>query len=178
MARSSRERVTIDLRGIGEAVRAAAAGRGQTLAAYARAALVAAADSQPPAMQRLEPPAPRPRAAIKLHLRMDDREAEVLVVRARLFGLSYGEYVGRLVVGTPLPAPLAQRAAERAALQASTDHLAVLAREISEVLRLARAGTSAQEVKQRIGHLHNLEADVRRHLDRVSSFLTDRGEAS
>jgi hypothetical protein len=59
MAKSSRERVTIDLRGIGDAVRAAAAGRGQTLAAYARAALVAAADSQPPAIQRLEPPAPR-----------------------------------------------------------------------------------------------------------------------
>jgi|CXWJ01.1.fsa_nt_gi hypothetical protein len=178
MARSLRERVTIDLRGIGDAVRAAAAGRGQTLAAYARAALVAAADCQPPTLQRLEPPAPRPRAAIKLHLRMDEREAEVLVVKARLLGLSYGEYVGRLVVGTPLPAPLAQRAAERAALQASTDHLAVLAREISEVLRLARAGKSAEEVKQRIGHLHNLEADVRCHLDRASSFLADRGQES
>lgn len=178
MARSSRERVTIDLRGIGDAVRAAAVGRGQTLAAYARQALVAATNTQPPAMQRLEPPAPRPRAAIKLHLRMDEREAEVLVVKARLLGLSYGKYVGRLVVGTPLPVPEAQRVADRAALQASTDHMAVLAREISEVLRLARAGKSAEEVKQRIGHLNNLEADVRRHLSLASSFLTDRGEAS
>lgn len=109
---------------------------------------------------------------------MDEREAEVLVVKARLFGLSYGEYVGRLAVGAPLPTPVAQRAADRAALRASTDHLAVLAREISEVLRLARAGKSAEEVKQRIGHLNNLEADVRRHLDLASSFLADRGEAS
>lgn len=176
MARSSRERVTIDLRGIGDAVRAAASGRGQTLAAYVRQALVAAVDSQPLATPRLEPPAAGPRSPIKLHLRMDEREAEVLVVKARLLGLSYGQYVGRLVVGTPLPAPVAQRAADRAVLQASTDHLAVLAREISEVLRLARAGKSAEEVKKRIGHLHNLEADVRCHLDRASSFLTDRGE--
>lgn len=178
MARSSRDRVTIDLRGVGDAVRAAAAGREQTLAAFARAALVAVADSQPLAMERLDPPAAGPRRATKLHLRMDEREAEVLVVKARLLGLSYGEYVGRLVVGTPLPAPVAQRAADRSVLQASTDHLAVLAREISEVLRLARAGKSAEEVKQRIGHLNNLEADVRRHLDLASSFLADRGEAS
>jgi phage terminase Nu1 subunit (DNA packaging protein) len=54
----------------------------------------------------------------------------------------------------------------------------VLAREISEVLRLARAGKSAEEVKQRMGHLHNLEADVCRHLGLASSFLADRGEAS
>ena len=177
MSATPREFFTVDLRGIGVAVRAAAAGRGQTLAAYARYVLVAATNTQPPAMQRLEPPAPRPRAPVKLHLRMDEREAEVLVVKARLLGLSYGQYVGRLVVGTPLPAPVAQRAADRAALQASTDHLAVLAREISEVLRLARAGKSAEEVKQRIGHLHNLEADVRCHLDLASSFLTDRGQA-
>jgi hypothetical protein len=123
-------------------------------------------------------PAAGSHRATKLHLRMDEREAEVLVVKARLFGLSYGEYVGRLAVGAPLPAPVAQRAADRAALQASTDHLAVLAREISEALRLARAGKSAAEVKQRIGHLDNLERDVRRHLDVASSFLADRGEAS
>lgn len=109
---------------------------------------------------------------------MDEREAEVLVVKARLFGLSYGEYVGRLAVGAPMPAPVTQRAADRSVLQASTDHMAVLAREISEVLRLARAGKSADEVKQRIGHLDHLERDVRRHLDVASSFLADRGEAS
>lgn len=178
MVRSSRDRVTIDLRGIGDAVRAAATGRGQTVAAYARAALVAAAGAQPPLMERFDPPAAGLRRATKLHLRFDEREAEVLVFKARLLGLSYGEYVGRLVVGTPLPAPVAQRAADRSVLQASTDHLAVLAREISEALRLARAGKSAEEVKQRIGHLNNLDADVRRHLDLASSFLADRGQAS
>lgn len=177
MVRSSRDRVTIDLRGIGDAVRAAAMGRGQTVAAYAREALVAAADTQP-LLLRFDPPAAGPRRATKLHLRMDEREAEVLVLKARLLGLSYGEYVGRLVVGTPLPAPVAQRAADRSVLQASTDHLAVLAREISEVLRLARAGKSLEEVKQRVGHLSNLEVDVRRHLDLASSFLADRGDAS
>ena len=177
MVRSSRDRVTIDLRGIGQAVRAAAAGRGQTLAAYARAALVAAADSLPPATPWRAAPVAGPRPPIKIHLRTDELEAEALVLKARLLGLSYGEYVGRLVVGTPLPAQVAQRAADRAALQASTDHVAVLAREISEVLRLARTVRSTEEMKQRAGHLHNLAADVRRHLDLASSFLADREHA-
>jgi hypothetical protein len=90
-------------------------------------------------------------------------------------GLSYGQYVGYLVSAVPMPAPSDQRAADRAALQASNDHLAVLARELSEVLRPARAGRSSEEVRQRTQHLENLVVDVRRHLDLASLFLSDRG---
>jgi len=72
---------------------------------------------------------------------------------------------------------VAQRAADRAALQASTDHVAVLARELSAILRLARTGRP-EEVKQRSEHIRNLVVDVRRHLDLASSFLSDRGGVS
>jgi hypothetical protein len=106
---------------------------------------------------------------------MDARAAEALAANARALGLSYGQYVGYLVSAAPLPAPLGQRVADRTALRASTDHLAVLAREVSEVLRLARTHRPEEEMRQRTQHLRNLVDDVRRHLDLASSFLSDGG---
>jgi hypothetical protein len=177
MVSSAGDRVTISLRGIGDAVRAAATSRGFTTAAFAREALVSALVEAPQLRELSGCPAPRRHGTVKLTWRMDVRAAEALATNARALGLSYGQYVGYLVSAAPLPAPLAQRAADRAALQASTDHVAVLAREISEVLRLARAARTAEEVKQRTEHLRNLVVDVRRHLDLASSFLGDHGEA-
>jgi hypothetical protein len=175
MPGSAGDRVTVDMRGIGDAVRSAAAGRGLTIAAFAREALVSALGEAPPLREMPDAPAPRLHSAVKLTWRMDVRAAELLASNARALGLSYGQYVGYLVSATPLPATAAQRAADRAALQASTDHLAVLAREVSEVLRLARAGRSAEEIKERTEHLRSLVVDVRRHLDLASSFLSGRG---
>jgi hypothetical protein len=169
------DRVTIDLRGIGDAVRSAAAGRGLTIAAFAREALGSALSEAPPLRELPDAPAPRLHGTVKLTWRMDVRAAEALAANARALGLSYGQYVGYLVSAVPLPAPSGQRVADRAALQASTDHVAVLAREVSEVLRLARAGRSAEEMRERTEHLRNLVVDVRRHLDLASLFLSDRG---
>jgi len=175
MSGSAGDRVTIELRGIGDAVRSAAAGRGLTIAAFAREALVSALGEAPSLRELPDAPAPRPHGTVKLTWRMDVRAAEALAANARALGLSYGQYVGYLVSAAPLPAPSGQRAADRAALQASTDHVAVLAREISEILRLARAGRVPEEAKQRTEHIRNLVVDVRRHLDLASSFLSDRG---
>lgn len=175
MAGSAGDRITIDLRGIGDAVRSAAAGRGLTIAAFAREALVNAMSEAPQLRELSDAPAPRLNGTVKLTWRVDVRAAEALAANARALGLSYGQYVGYLVSATPLPAPVAQRAADRAALQASTLHVAVLAREVSEGLRLARAGRSAEEIRPRTEHLRNLVADMRRHLDLASSFLADRG---
>jgi hypothetical protein len=169
MPGSAGDRVTIDLRGIGDAVRSAAAGRGLTTAAFAREALVSTLIEAPPSRELPDAPAPRLHGTVKLTWRMDVRAAEALAANARALGLSYGQYVGYLVSAAPLPAPSGQRAADRAAL------LAVLVREVSEVLRLARAGRSAEEMRQRTEHLRNLVVDVRRHLDLASSFLSDRG---
>jgi hypothetical protein len=175
MPGSAGDRVTIELRGIGDAVRCTAAGRGLTIAAFAREALVSALNEAPPLREMPNAPAPRAHGTVKLTWRMNAHAAETLAANARALGLSYGQYVGYLVSAAPMPAPVAQRAADRAALQASTDHVAVLAREVSEVLRLARAGRSSDEMRQRTEHLGNLVADVRRHLDLASSFLSDRG---
>jgi hypothetical protein len=177
MARSSRDRVTIDLRGIGEAVRAAATGRNQPVAAFARDALVAAAGPCSLAASRLEPRVQRSPCVTKLHLRMHAQEAEALVINARLLGLSYGEYVGRLVVDTPLPAPLAQRDADRAALRHSTDQLAVLAGDINAVIRMVRQAKGSEAAREYGDSLRRLEADVRRHLDLASRLLAGLEDA-
>ena len=171
MAGPSRDRVTIDLRGIGDAVRADAAGRGQSVAAFARAALVAAARAQPLAIERLEAPVPRAAGMAKLHLRMSAREAELLVANARRLGLSYGEYVGRLVVAAPLPAPVAERAADRAALRVSSDNLAALAGDINSLIRLIRLGKGADAAQKFGDRMRGLEGDIRRHLDLVSRLV-------
>lgn len=171
MASSSRDRVTIDLRGIGDAVRAAAAGHRQTIAGFAREALVAAAGSQPLATERLAPPAPGSCSTTKLHLRMDEREAHVLVVKARLLGLSYGGYVGRLVVGSPLPARVAERDADRASLRQSSDHLAALAGDINSLIRLIRLAKGSEAACEYGERMRGLEADVRRHIDLASRLV-------
>ena len=171
MAGSSRDRVTIDLRGIGDAVRAAAAGRGQTVAAFARQALVASTGPQSLAIERLDAPASPSRSVAKLHLRMDEREAEVLIRKARALGLSYGEYVGRLVTGTPLPSPVAQRDADRAALRRSCDQLAALAGDINALIRLLRLAKGAEAARQFGDRMRGLEADVRRHIDLASRLV-------
>ena len=106
MPGSAGDRVTIDLRGIGDAVRSAAAGRGLTIAAFAREALVSALSEAPPLREMLDAPAQRLHGTVKLTWRMDVRAAEALAANARALGLSYGRYVGYLVSATPLPAPV------------------------------------------------------------------------
>lgn len=173
MADSSRDRVTIDLRGIGDAVRLAAARSGQTMAAFARQALIAAADPQAVTIERREWRVARSHAPTKIHLRMNELEAEVLVLNARRLGLSYGDYVGRLVAGAPMPAPAAQRSADRAALRHSTDQLAVLAGDINALIRLIRLARSAEAARDYGERIRGLEADVRRHLDLASRLVAE-----
>ena len=131
MATVARKRVTIDLRGIGDAVRAAAAERGATLAALARQALLdAAGPDRAGTSLRFASLGPA-RRIVKFTLRLRQPAAETLFLRAGVLGLSYGEYVSKLVNGTTLPMPVAERDADRAALRASTDQLAALSNATS-----------------------------------------------
>jgi hypothetical protein len=87
MAGASRDRVTIDLRSIGPAVRAAACARQITVAAFAREALVEAAGISP------EPSVPEGDVfdrseIVKLKLRLPAPVAELLVLKCAALGLS------------------------------------------------------------------------------------------
>ena len=171
MAGPSRDRVTIDLRGIGDAVRSAAAGGGLTVAALARQALVNTigpqlAHAPLAALDSSE----RQRGVVKLTLRLREPDAEVLIVNAIGLGLSYGEYVARLIRQTPLPMPATERAADRAALMTSSDTLAVLSTDLNAFIRLLRTGKSAEAEKYR-RRIEAVDADILRHLDLASTFM-------
>jgi hypothetical protein len=164
------DRVTISLRGIGDAVRAGAASRGLTMAAFAREALISQLNDAPSLRELPDAAAARRPDTVKLTWRMDVRAAEALAANARALGLSYGQYVGYLVSATPLPAPVAQRAADRAALQASTNHVADLALSLRDLVRLLRHG-EVQEAQKYRSLFDTVGGDIARHIERASKFI-------
>ena len=168
---ASRDRVSIDLRGICDAVRSAAAQRGITVAHLARQALLSTIAASEPAAEPLGSVRPTPSfSTAKLTLRLPQPHADALIVNAVGLGLSYGEYVARLVNGTPLPRPAAERAADRAALLASSDQLAALSADLNAFMRLLRSGDSAEVEKYR-HRIETVDADIRDHLDLASKFM-------
>ena len=93
------------------------------------------------------------------------------MLNAGALGLSYGDYVARLVAGSRLPQPIVERQADRAALRASTDQLAALSADLQQFMRLLRRGSGAVE---RYRHrIEALDTDIRAHLDLASAFLAD-----
>lgn len=173
MAGASRDRVTIDLRGIGLAVRSAAGARQVTVAAFAREMLVEAAgtSSEPSvaegdAFDRSE--------IVKLTQRLSSPEAELLILKSAALGLPYGGFVGRLVRSAPLPALASDRAADRDALIASVDRLAELAADLNALIRMLRTGDSEGAERYRASAM-SLATDVRRHLDLASRVIARTG---
>ena len=174
MASPARDRVTIDLCGIGEAARSAARARGATLSVFARQSLIAALPSDATALT----PTTAPRAdvrTVKLSVRLSVGDSAALAMQAKVLGVSQARMVALLVRGAELPMPRAIRSAERAALRASTDELAALAADLREFMRLMREGRSdaAERYRQRI---QTVDADIRCHLDRAGDFLAGSNE--
>ena len=169
MAQPSRDRVGVDLRGIGDAVRAAARARRITVAAFARDALVEAI-GRLSTLPEASPVDFGQAEIVKLTLRMRRPEADALILTAVGLGLSYGEYVARLVKKTPLPMPARERAADRAALMASSDSLAALSVDLAAFMRLLRMGKS-DEIEKYRRRIDTVDQEIRRHLDRVSALI-------
>lgn len=166
----TRDRVTIDLRGIGEAVRSAASGRGIGVAQLVRRAIVESLALDRP-IPAVAPGWPASRATmVKLTLRLPQREAEALVLNAGALGMSYGEYVAKLVSGSSLPQPIAERAADRAALLAACDQLAALSTDLNAFVRLLGAGKRA-ELEPYRERIQTMDAEAKRQLDRMAKFL-------
>jgi len=171
MAGTSRDRVTIDLRGIGDAVRGAAACRGMGVAQLVRRAIVMSLDLRVTAEAAPRSDRQTPgQAMAKLTLRLPQPHADALVLNAGALGLSYGEYVARLVDGSRLPQPLAERQADRAALHESNDRMATLSTDLVALLTLLRQSKVEQATRYR-DRLESADAEIRRHLDRASALI-------
>jgi hypothetical protein len=173
MASASRDRVTIDLRDIGGSVRAAASARRLRVAAYARLTL-AEASNQPAAPLLPASPNERADAVLKVTLRLDPLDAELLLLGAAQVGLSYGAFVAHLLRGTPLPAPLADRVKDRDALIASSDHLAMLSADLASLIRTLKRFDGEGAVRYGAA-AQALMADVRHHLE-LASRVVSRNE--
>ena len=173
MAGTGRDRVTIDLRGIGDAVRMAARTRRTTVAELARIALVEAMGSAP-AIQPRELFDGEKARVVKLMLRLPSPDAELLVLHSAALGLSYGAYVARMVRGTPLPAVQTERKADREALMASVDRLAQLTADLNALTRLLGQAKTEGVLRYR-DSTHALVSDVRRHLELASRVIARQG---
>ena len=174
MAAAGRDRVGVDLRGIGDAVRVAARARQVTLANFARDAIVESSRSPEPPAELATGLGSIEQRPVKITLRLKSCEADVLILKSAALGLSYGAFVARLVLGTPMPALAADRAADRAALLKSADSLALVAFDLNGLTRLLRAGMDDGERDRQL--MKAIVADLRRHLDLASKVLAHVGD--
>jgi hypothetical protein len=171
MARRSRDRVTIDLCGIGDAARAAAQARDTTLAVFARQALIAALPSDASALLPQLEPRGEIGGTIKLSVRLSPDDSALLATQAAMLGLPQARLIALLIRRAELPRRSIERDADRAALRASTEQLATLSVDLQQFMRLLRHGASAVErYRQRI---ESADTDIRAHLARASAFLAD-----
>jgi hypothetical protein len=185
VASDARERVTIDLRGLGTALQARAMAEHSTSAAIARRALVAWLQS--PVAQAelfaqaatplsapagLQSPAPADGAPTKVTLRLPAHQGRDLAGRARQAGVTQGAYVAGLLNGLA-PSPQAPDHGQAVtALLASTDQLAVLAADINGFMRALRRG-SAAELEPYRASVMSLVGDVRAHLAAAARLMAE-----
>ncbi len=173
MAGAHRDRMTIDLRGLGPALRAHAKARRLTLAAAARSALAAALQDALPA-DASEVDWAQDHAAdssIKLTLRLRRGAANRLATRARAAGLPSGAYLATLLDGTPAPPLAADHEQAVAALGASTERLAVISADVNELIRVV-GRSDVPAARQLDDRIVSLAGDVRQHLVLASRLMT------
>jgi hypothetical protein len=170
MARRSRDRVTIDLCGIGDAARAAAHARDTTLAVFARQALIAALPTQAAALLPRADLHGNVASTIKLSVRLSPDDSVVLASQARMRGVSQARLVALLIRGAPLPRRSVERDADRAALLASNDKLAALSGDLNGFVHLIR-GVSGEQAQALRDRLLAADGQIRTHLDRASAFI-------
>ena len=172
MAQRSRDRVTIDLCGIGDAARAAAQACDATLAVFARQALIAALPPDATVLPTRAEPHGTTGGTIKLSVRLSLSDSVVLASQARLRGVSQARLVALLIRDAPLPGLAHERHSDRAALRASTEQLAALSVDLQQFMRLLRRGSS-EGVERYRQRLHAVDSDLRAHINRASAFLAD-----
>lgn len=168
MAAPSRDRVTVDLRGLGEHLRARAAAQHMATGAFVRRAVVLQLDDagNEPTLAVSMPDGP----VVKLTLRLSAAHAVALAMRARQADTSQGGYVAGLLDGSP-PAPVPpDRANAIAALVASTDQLAALSADIAALTRLLRQANAAAAARYR-ERLDDLFLEVREHLKKAADLF-------
>ena len=181
MAQLPRERVTIDLRGIGPRLHAHAAARGKTTAAVVRAAVVAMLDAAWGSVEPARVAESIDVRVVKVTLRLDGVHATCLADRARSAEVSQGAYVMGLLDGQPPGPRSADHGDAVAALADSTHKVAAMSADIHGFLRLIRSAKADEAAEKYRAGLMSLAVDMRAHLEvasRLIAGLTSRRRMS
>ena len=173
MSADSRDRVTVDLRGLTSAVKAHASARNMTLAAFVRAAMVDALKQAEADPFHLPQGGMDDGQPVKLTLSVPLRQASWLVEHARAAGLSYGTYLASVIDGTPAPGGLGDAVR---AMTAATDQLAALSTDLNEFVRLLHRSDFAEAESYRL-RIASLSDDVRRHMRLDAALSAEVREA-
>lgn len=174
MARISRDRISVDLRGLKAGLLARAQLAGASPSDLVRAALAAtlglAEEAAAPGREWTAPL--RNTDQVRLSLRMRREDAQAVWAGARRAGLSPGAYVAGLAQGVPALQGGATRTETLAALMASTAELSSFSRNLHHLCALLRSGEyrAAQEYHVM---LDTLADDVGSHLVLAARALAD-----
>lgn len=174
MGKPQRDRVTIDLRGLREPLQTRARVNQMTPAALVRQAVLAYL--APKSGDQKPDPKPlkyvREEQVIKVTLRLPAGHAALMNYQARIANVSKSIYVAALIEGAPPPRNHAQAVA---ALQASTNRLAVISTDLSAYLRIlhmVKPGAS-QELDRYQAGIDTLSKDIGRHLNTASALVAE-----
>ena len=178
MAHDPRERVTIDLRGLGAAVLLRAAAERTTVAALARRAIAVMLDAPAPqaelfsAVAAAAPRVPPDGLPVKVTVRMSATHAVTLATRAHSADVSQGAYVAGLLDNAPPPPQPPDHHVAIGALLTSTDQLAVLSADLNAFMRLLGRGNPAALEPYRASVM-SLSKDVHCHLAAASRLMSE-----
>jgi hypothetical protein len=168
LASSTRDRISVDLRGMKAALLARAAQRGMSPSDLVREAVAGALAASPAATPTQH--AHGYGGRVRLCLRMRSSDADATKRAARESGLSSGDFIASLVQAPREPSAASRPAAALAALTASCAELATLSRNLHELTRLLRHGTGRTTADYR-KMLDSIDAQVRTHLDLATVLL-------
>ncbi len=173
MSSPSREFFTVDLRGLRAGLKARAASLGLTESSVVRSILAAAlgaerGDSTAPSTVCRPMTVPQ----VKMSVRLPRTAASRLDRHARAAGLSRGVYLTRLIDGAPPVVASSDRAAMFNALNASSNELALLSRDMNHLTQLLRQGSfvAAREYTARHGSVDRI---VQAHLALAAPILSE-----
>lgn len=170
----ARDRVCVDLRGLGDRLRAQALRQQTTPAALTRQAVLLLLKAQSGGEEAVLPePVQRPtRGVVKVTMRVSGAHAASLAARARAADMSQGDYVSSLLDGVAPVALPADHASAVKALMASTDRVAALSADLNTFLRvLGRA--SVPQLEPYRASITSLAKDVRQHLATAAALIAE-----
>jgi len=168
----ARDRVTIDLRGMGARLHALASRRRMPASVLVRRSVVAMLEAEfvegvqhGPAGEEGATP------VVKVTLRLSADHAQLLAARARAADVSQGSYVASLIEGLPVPPLPPDHARAIEALLVFSNRLADVSPDLNGIARLVTRDPKGQ-LGQHASYLTALAARIRQHLALAAELLT------